>query len=103
MDLIVAFPAMFWAGLWLWRRRALGYSVAGVLLIKSGLLGVTLVVNSWLATTFWRVPADPALPVYAIGGLGGLWLAFQYLRNLDRSPLSIIAADPVAVLSAAQP
>jgi hypothetical protein len=44
MDLIVAFPAMFWAGLWLWRRRALGYSVAGVLLIKSGLLGVTLAI-----------------------------------------------------------
>ncbi len=53
MDLVVAFPAMFWGGLWLWRRQPLGYAVAVVLLIKAGLLGVTLVVNTWLGSTFW--------------------------------------------------
>jgi hypothetical protein len=84
MDLIVAFPAMFWGGLWLWRRQPLGYAVATVLLIKGGLLGVTLVVNTWLAATFWGVPPDPVVPVYALGGLGGLALAAQYLRSLER-------------------
>jgi hypothetical protein len=74
---------MFWGGLWLWRRRPLGYAMAPVLLLKGGLLGVTLVANTWLATTFWGVPADPALPAYAIGGLGGLALGAQYLRNLQ--------------------
>ena len=83
MDLIVAFPAMFWGGLWLWRRQPLGYLVAPVLLVKGGLLGVTLVVNTWLATSFWAAPPDPAMPVYAIGGLGGLALAVQCLRNLE--------------------
>lgn len=85
MDLIVAFPAMFWGGLWLWRRRPLGYAVATVLLFKGGLLGVTLVVNTWLASTFWGMPPDPALPVYTIGGLGGLALAAHYLRSLKGS------------------
>src|SRR5919202_1689270 len=93
MDLIVAFPAMFWGGLWLWRRQPLGYTVATVLLIKGGLLGVTLVVNTWLASTFWGVAADPAVPAYAIGGLGGLALATQYLRNVEhRQPLAPITA-----------
>jgi hypothetical protein len=84
MDLVVAFPAMFWGGLWLWRRQPLGYAVATVLLVKAGLLGVTLVVNTSLASTFWGVAPDPAVPVYAIGGLGGVALAAQYLRSLDR-------------------
>ena len=84
MDLIVAFPAMFWGGLWLWRRQSLGYVMATILLIKGGLLGLTLVVNACLATTFCGVALDPAVPVYAIGGLGGLALAVQYLRGLQR-------------------
>ena len=63
MDLVVAFPGMFWAGLWLWRRQPLGYVVAAVLLVKAGLLGVTLVVNTWIATTLWDAAADPMLPV----------------------------------------
>jgi hypothetical protein len=35
MALVVAFPAMFWGGLWLWPRQPLGYAVATVLLIKA--------------------------------------------------------------------
>src|SRR5438445_11381574 len=83
MDLVVAFPAMFWGGLWLWRRQPLGYAVAVVLLIKAGLLGVTLVVNTWLGSTFWGVAPDPAVPVYAIVGLRGLALAVQCCRTPD--------------------
>jgi len=92
MDLVVAFPAMFWGGLWLWRRQPLGYMVAAILLIKGALLGVTLVVNTWLASTFWGVAMDPALPIYAFGGLGGLALAVHYLRQLRTWP----AANNVA-------
>jgi hypothetical protein len=82
MDLVVAFPAMFWGGLWLWRREPLGYVLAAALLIKAGLLGITLMVNAWVVATFWGVPADPAVPIYALGGLGGLALAADYLKRL---------------------
>ncbi|MDQ3810579.1 MAG: hypothetical protein M3336_09835 [Chloroflexota bacterium] len=93
MDLIVAFPAMFWGGLWLWRRQPLGYLVAAVLLIKGGLLGITLVVNTWLASTFWGVAADPAVPVYALGGAGGLVLAARYLGHLRPRPWHVADDD----------
>jgi hypothetical protein len=96
MDLVVAFPAMFWAGLWLWRRQPLGYVVAAIVLIKAGLLGVTLVVNTWVAT-FWGVPADPGVPVYALGGVGGLALAADYLRRLRRPQAPAGRRDRAAV------
>jgi hypothetical protein len=63
LDLVVAFPAMFWGGVWLWRRQALGYLVAATLLVKGGFLGLTLAVNTWLATTFWGQAPDPAVPL----------------------------------------
>ena len=95
MDLIVAFPAMFWSGVWLWRRQPLGYVVAAVLLIKGGLLGVTLVIDTWIATTFWGGAVDPAVPVYALGGLGGLALAAWYLRHL-RPDLPLLRTSPAS-------
>jgi hypothetical protein len=95
MDLIVAFPAMFWGGVWLWRRHPLGYTVATVLLLKGGLLGVTLVVNTWLAATFWGVAIDPAVPIYAIGGLGGLALGVWFLSGMDQ-PSATLEARPAA-------
>jgi hypothetical protein len=96
MDLVIAFPAMFWGGVWLWRRQPLGCLVAAVLLIKGGLLGVTLVVNTWLATTFWGVAADPVAPVYALGGLGGLALAAWYLRALDGPAAAAVGRPALA-------
>ena len=104
MDLIVAFPAMFWAGLWLWRKQPLGYVAAAVLLVKGGLLGVTLVVNTWITRTFWGAATDPAAPVYALGGLGGLALAAWYLRHLKRelaAPAGALLASGLAGARAA--
>jgi hypothetical protein len=82
MDLVVAFPALFWGGVWIWRRQALGYLVAAVLLVKGGSVGLTLVVNTYLAT-LWGLAPDPMVPVYAVGGVLGLGLAFVYLRHVD--------------------
>ena len=81
LDLIVALPALFWGGVWLWRRQPWGYVVGGLLLMKMALLGATLVLNTWLVT-LWGRPADPTAPFYAIVGLGGLAGLVVYLRNL---------------------
>jgi hypothetical protein len=91
LDLVVAFPALFWGGVWLWRRQALGYVVAGLLLLKGGFYGLTLVVATWLAT-LWGVPPDPMLPVYALGGLGGAALMVLYLRGVG--PTAEYRAEP---------
>jgi hypothetical protein len=92
MDLVLAFPAMFWGGVWLWRRRDLGYLVAAPLPVKAASVGLTLVVNTWLVTR-WGVPADPMLPAYVAVGLGGLVLALLYLRQVVPPPSSA-PADP---------
>ena len=79
LDLIVALPALFWGGLWLWRRQPLGYVVAGLLLLKAAFVGITLAVDTWLVT-LWGQPIDPMLPAYAVIGLGGLFFTVGYLR-----------------------
>jgi hypothetical protein len=92
LDLIVALPATFWGGVWLWRRQPLGYVVAGLLLLKMALLGFTLVLNTWLVT-LWGRPADPMVPFYATIGLGGLALAVLYLRCVVPTA-SRVVGDP---------
>jgi hypothetical protein len=96
LDLIVALPALFWGGIWLWRRQAWGYVVAGLLLLKMALLGVTLVLNSWLVT-LWGQPLDPTLPFYILIGLGGLAGLLVYLRCLF--PESATSGSVVAPVS----
>ena len=79
LDLIVALPALFWGGLWLWRQQPLGYVVAGLLLLKAAFVGITLVVDTWLVS-LWGQPIDPMLPAYAVIGLGGLFFTVTYIR-----------------------
>jgi hypothetical protein len=81
MDLVIAFPAMFWGGVWLWRRQALGYLVGTVLLAKAAAVGLTLVVATWLVT-LWGAAPDPMVPVYAAVGLGGVALSVVFLRSI---------------------
>jgi hypothetical protein len=107
MDLVIALPATFWGGVWLWRRQAWGYVVAGLLLQKLALLGCTLVLNTWLVT-LWGRPPDPMVPFYAIIGLGGLAGVVFYLRGLAPGGASRRAgpsadAGPVSRTAAAGP
>jgi hypothetical protein len=88
LDLIVAFPALFWGGIYLWRRNALGYVAGGIVLLKAAAEGLTLVLQSWV-TALMGGPADPLVPVYAIVGMGGLVLLVAYLRGVGvPSPLN---------------
>jgi hypothetical protein len=95
MDLVIAFPAMFWGGIWLWRKEALGFVVGAVLLVKAAAVGLGLVAASWVVT-FSGVPMDPMLPAYAVIGLGGTGLAVLYLRGVkpDRCAEGERSNDP---------
>jgi hypothetical protein len=80
MDLVVALPALFWGGIYLWRRDPLGYVAGGIVLLKTAAEGLTLVSQTW-ATIAMGGPADPLAPAYAIVGLGGLALLVAFLRR----------------------
>jgi hypothetical protein len=79
LDLVVAFPALFWGGVWLWRKQALGYVVGGIILLKAAAEGLTLVAQT-SATVLMGGQYDPMLPAYAVVGVGGLVLLIVYLR-----------------------
>jgi hypothetical protein len=95
LDLVVALPALFWGGIWLWRREPLGFVVAGMLLLKAAFVGITLVVDTWLMT-LWGEASDPMLPAYAFIGVGGLVLLAAYLRSVGPSPTPMPRATPAA-------
>jgi hypothetical protein len=97
LDLVIALPALFWAGAWLWRRQPLGFVAAGLMLLKAAFVGITLVVDSYLVT-LWGEPLDPMLPAYAVIGLGGLAFLVVYLRAVLPIPAPP-RAQPVTVWS----
>lgn len=82
IDLIVAFPALFWGGVCLWRRHPLGYVAGGIVLLKAAAEGLTLVLQS-VATVLMGGPGDPLTPIYGGVGLGGLVLLVGFLRSAD--------------------
>jgi hypothetical protein len=94
MDLVIAFPAMLWGGVWLWRKDPLGFLVGTVLLLKAAGVGVGLVVATWLVT-LWGVPIDPMAPVYALVGAGGAALAVAYLRSIEPARQTANALPPL--------
>ena len=82
LDLVIAFPALFWGGLWLWRKQSLGFVVGGVVLVKAAAEGLSLVVQTG-ATLLMSGIGDELLPAYAVTGAGGLVLLVLYLRAAD--------------------
>jgi hypothetical protein len=81
LDLVIAFPALFWGGLWLWRRQPLGYVVGAVVLLKAAAEGLSLVVQTG-ATILMSGIGDALLPAYAVTGVGGLVLLTLYFRGV---------------------
>jgi hypothetical protein len=82
LDLVIALPALFWGGLWLWRRQALGYVVGGIVLMKAAAEGLALVAQT-VVTLFMSGIGDDVLPAYAVIGVGGLVLLALYLRGVE--------------------
>jgi hypothetical protein len=82
LDLIVAFPALFWGGVYLRRREPLGYVAGGIVLLKAAAETLTLALQAWV-TVAMGGPGDPLVPVYAVVGLGGLALLVGFLRRRD--------------------
>ena len=97
LDLVIALPALFWGGVWLWRRHPLGYVVGGIVLMKATAEGLGIAAQS-VVTLFMSGIRDDVLPAYLVIGAGGLVLLVLYLRSLgpERARNTIDARDMVA-------
>jgi hypothetical protein len=97
LDLVIAFPALFWGGLWLWRKQPLGYVVGAVVLLKAAAEGLALVVQT-VATMLMSGIGDDLLPAYAVIGFGGLLVLLLYLRTITAPEQAAVNVPNNAVL-----
>jgi hypothetical protein len=82
VDLTLVLPAMALAGIWLWRGRPWGYTLAGLLLVKIAALGVTLLINTVIALG-WRQEVSGLLTaVFAVLTLGAFACGVHFFRGI---------------------
>lgn len=83
LDLSFVIPASILGGILLWQRRAWGYVLAALMLVKGATYGLVLTTNTLLinARKLTETP-DPLLPFYMIVAAGSLVFGWLLLRNL---------------------
>jgi len=86
MDLAFFLPLLTIAAVQLLKRRPLGDFLAPVLLIKMGVLGLSVFLGGLLAPHYGQPLDWPMLGLFALLGVGGAVLALHFLRRLG--PLS---------------
>ncbi len=87
MDLAISLPLTVVAVVWLWQRRAWGYTLAGLFLVYGVIESVSIATDQ----VFGRLSdptASPAMaPVFAILALIGLVPTIAFLRGLRSRPI----------------
>jgi hypothetical protein len=82
VDAVVLLPLLCYAGLALWRRRPVGYVLAGILLVKAAATFVTLLISTaFVALDGTRVPAGETL-AYGTGFACACALAARYFAHV---------------------
>jgi hypothetical protein len=88
-DLAFWLPLITVAAVWLWRRQAWGYVIAGAMLVTYEIEAIGVAVDQWLghaADPASTVASAVAVPMFAAIFVIGLVPLGFYLRNLDRGP-----------------
>lgn len=91
LDLSFVVPGMLLAAVLLWQRRAWGYVLAAMMLVKGFTYGLVLVVNTAIITAKGLAPLDPLMPFYTFVAVGSLIFCWILLRSLD--PIRISELD----------
>lgn len=88
IDLTVMLPLMFFGGARLWQRAPWGYALAGVLLVKMALSGLTLAFTTALGA-WWAREIEPfqafLFIVFALMMFGAVGLLFTFLRGVGKA------------------
>jgi hypothetical protein len=83
LDFSCTLPLSALAGVWLWRRRPLGYLLAGVLLVALTIESASIATDQWFGHR--SDPTQPlgTVPMFVVLTLVGLVPTILYLRNLS--------------------
>lgn len=92
LDMGWMLPAMVLAAYWLWRRRAVGYALAGGLLTFSALITLAIMAMMVAMNLYGQPVAAPVAGVFGVVSATGTGMLAWYLRGMkgrgtDREPL----------------
>jgi hypothetical protein len=82
LDMAWMLPAMALTWIWLWRRRALGYALAGALLTFQPLLALAIVSMIIFMARYGQPASVGQAGIFGILGVINLGLLIWYLRGL---------------------
>lgn len=85
IDLVVLLPLMFFGGYWLWRRQAVGYVLAAMLLVKNVATFLTLTATTLLASLAGMAIRAGELAAYAAGLAVAIALLIHCLRSVEET------------------
>jgi hypothetical protein len=90
-DLAFWLPLVAVSAVWLWRRQAWGYVIAGAMLIAYEIEAVGVALDQWMghaADPASNVASAAAVPIFAVIAVIGLIPLALYFRSLDRTTVS---------------
>lgn len=87
LDLAISLPLTVVAVIWLWRRRAWGYTLTGLLLVYGVIESVSIATDQVFGSLSDPTASPAMAPVFAVLALIGLIPAIAYLRSLHSRPV----------------
>ncbi len=91
LDFSFTLPLSALAGVWLWRRRPLGYLLAGVLLVALTIESASIATDQWFGHQSDPTQPIGTVPMFVALTLVGLVPTILYLRNLSARPPRVVA------------
>lgn len=82
LDMAWILPSMLLTAVWLWRGRALGYTLAGVLLAFLALLALAIISMIVFMVLYGQAVSVGPAAIFAILFAISLWMLIRYLRGL---------------------
>ncbi|CAN5546456.1 hypothetical protein BH24ACT22_BH24ACT22_08760 [soil metagenome] len=83
LDMAWILPATILTALWLWRGRAIGYTLAGVLLTFLSLLALAIMSMIVFMVLYGQAVSVGPAAIFAILFAISLWMLVRYLRGLE--------------------
>lgn len=86
LDLAVALPVCFLAGMWLWTRKPAGYFVTGIMLVMLTIETYSIAIDQLFGFFHDTSYSPAAAPLFGVLTMLGLVVTVSFLSNIDKKP-----------------